>query len=192
MPKSENSNRCVFVDCETTGMAPERGDRVVEIGAVEYVDGVRSGVCFHSYLNPDVAIDPGAFEVHGLTRDFLEDWPRFEEIAAAFLRFVHGADVVIHNAPSDLTFLNHEIAALGGGRNRIEDVVASITDSLVRARQLFPGERCSLSALCRRFGVLIPPNTRQGCALIDAELLGKVWYRMARDHVLPDFPSHCA
>jgi DNA polymerase-3 subunit epsilon len=168
--------RQIVLDTETTGLEPADGHRVIEIGALELNDRRPTQRHFHYYLNPDRAMDPGALEVHGITSEFLADKPRFADIVDEFLNFIDGADLVIHNAPFDVGFLDSELALLGSERGRIADY-ASITDSLQLARRLHPGMKNSLDALCRRYQVDNTRRTLHG-ALLDAEILTEVYLLM--------------
>ena len=164
--------RQVVLDTETTGLEWKKGNRVVEIGCVELVERRPSGRTFHCYLNPDREFEPGAQEVTGLTLEFLADKPRFAEVADAFLAFVDGAELVIHNAAFDIGFLDAELARLDGlgtmlGRCTVED-------TLLLARQRFPGQRNSLDALCKRLGVDNSQRQLHG-ALLDAQILTDVY-----------------
>ncbi|MFM8737945.1 MAG: DNA polymerase III subunit epsilon [Betaproteobacteria bacterium] len=169
--------RQVFLDTETTGLSPEAGDRVIEIGCVEMVNRRLTGQTRHYYLNPERSSSPEALEVHGLTDDFLSDKPTFAEIADDFLAWLQGAEVIIHNASFDLNFLNHELKRLG--REPFSRHVPAVTDSLLMARDLFPGKRNSLDALCARLEVDNSNRTLHG-ALLDAGLLAEVFIRMTR------------
>ena len=144
--------RQVVLDTETTGLEPELGHRIIEIGGVELVNRRLTGRRLHYYLQPDREIDDGAHEVHGITREFLRDKPRFSDVHADILAFVSDAEVIIHNAPFDVAFLDHELARLGDPDLRIESR-CRILDSLALARQLHPGQRNSLDALCRRYEI---------------------------------------
>ena len=167
--------RQIVLDTETTGLEPAQGHRIIEIGCVELIDRRPTRKTFHQYLNPDREIDEGAVEVHGITTGFLADKPRFADIADDFLEFVRGAELVIHNAPFDVGFLNHELKLLGG-RGRLEDY-CSVLDTLALARQMHPGQKNSLDALCRRYRI---DNTRRELhgALLDAEILADVYLAM--------------
>ena len=178
--------RQVVLDTETTGLEVERGHRILEIGAVEIIDRKATGNHFHEYINPQRAIDSGALEVHGLTEEFLADKPVFQEISEKFLDFVGGAELVIHNAPFDISFLNNELSHcedgnLGnwnklGGVLVLEDI-CGVLDSLAIARDLHPGQKNSLDALCRRYEVDNSGRTLHG-ALLDAEILAEVFLLM--------------
>jgi len=165
--------RQVVLDTETTGLAVEKGNRVIEIGCLELSERRPTGRVFHRYLNPQRDIEPGALEVTGLTREFLSDKPLFAEVADDFMEFVRGAELIIHNAAFDMAFLENELALLGGRHGRLAQQVA-VTDSLALARERFPGQRNSLDALCRRFGIDNSHRELHG-ALLDAQLLAEVF-----------------
>ena len=167
--------RQVVLDTETTGLEWQKGNRVVEIGCVELVERRPTGRTFHAYLNPDRDMEPGAQEVTGLTREFLADKPRFAEVADEFLAFIDGAELVIHNAAFDIGFLDAELGRLeGGGKIRER---CTVEDTLLMARQRFPGQRNSLDALCKRLGVDNAHRQLHG-ALLDAQLLADVYLAM--------------
>ncbi|MEC8021046.1 MAG: DNA polymerase III subunit epsilon, partial [Pseudomonadota bacterium] len=168
--------RQVVLDTETTGLEPEAGHRIIEIGAVEIVGRRLTGRHFHQYLKPDRAIDEGAQAVHGLTAEFLADKPRFADIAEALQAFLSGAEVIIHNAPFDVGFLDAEWRRLSQGPENTA-AFCEITDSLTLARRLHPGQKNSLDALCRRYDVDNTERTLHG-ALLDAELLADVFLAM--------------
>lgn len=167
--------RQIVLDTETTGLEPGRGHRLVEIGCIELCERRRTGKRFQRYLNPEREIDQGALEVHGLSLEFLREHPRFAEVADEFLAFIAGAELVIHNAPFDVAFLDHELALLGG-RGRIADH-ASVLDTLALARERYPGQKNSLDALCKRLGVDASQRELHG-ALLDASLLADVYLAM--------------
>ena len=169
--------RLVVLDTETTGLRVEDGHRIIEIGCIELIDRRASGRRLHLYVNPEREVDEGAAQVHGFTWEMLQDKPRFAQIADEFLGFVDGAHVIIHNAPFDLGFLNAELDRLG--QPSLESVVAQVTDSLKMARELHPGQRNSLDALCTRYGVANDHRVLHG-ALLDAELLSEVYLAMTR------------
>lgn len=169
--------RWIILDTETTGLDPAHGHRIVEIGAVEVLNRGVTGNHFHTYLNPDRESDPGALDVHGLTSDFLSDKPRFKEQADEFLKFIEGAELIIHNAPFDLKFLNAELEKIG--RQPITEFCSGVTDSLVHAKTLHPGKRNSLDALCERYGISNAHRAFHG-ALLDSRLLAEVWLAMTR------------
>lgn len=168
--------RQVVLDTETTGLAVEKGNRVIEIGCVELSERRPTGRSFQRYLNPDREIEPGAQEVTGLTREFLADKPRFGEVVEEFLDFIAGAELIIHNAPFDIGFLDAELARLDGRFGCMADH-ASVVDSLLLARQRFPGQRNSLDALCRRLDIDNAHRELHG-ALLDAQLLAEVYLAM--------------
>jgi DNA polymerase-3 subunit epsilon len=173
--------RQIIVDTETTGLDPAQGHRIIEIGCVELRNRRATGNNFHRYLNPERDVDPGAVEIHGLDAGFLADKPRFADIAEELLAYLRDADLIIHNAPFDVGFLNHELALLEPGRAPIEDL-CSITDTLEMARRMHPGQRNSLDALCRRYGVDNSQRDLHG-ALLDAEILADVYLRMTGGQV---------
>jgi DNA polymerase-3 subunit epsilon len=169
--------RLIVLDTETTGLNPKAGDRIIEIGCVELVDRKLTGNNFHRYINPERDSDPGALAVHGLTTEFLSDKPKFAEIAGDFLDYISGAEIVIHNAPFDIAFLNAELSRLG--KNVFATFVDAVTDSLAVAKELHPGKRNSLDALCDRYGISNAHRKLHG-ALLDAELLADVFLAMSR------------
>ena len=168
--------RQIVLDTETTGLEPEQGHRIIEIGCVELIERRPTGRNFHQYLQPDREIDARAVEVHGITNAFLADKPRFADIAADLLDYLRGAELVIHNAPFDTGFLNAELARLEGESIRIESFCA-VTDTLVLARRLHPGQRNSLDALCTRYRIDNSHREKHG-ALLDAEILADVYLAM--------------
>ena len=169
--------RQIFLDTETTGLNPESGDRIVEIGCIEMVNRRLTGETRHVYLNPERKGNEEAIKVHGLTDAFLADKPKFTEVADDILGFLQGADVVIHNAAFDVGFLNAELKRLG--RAPFHTVAAKVTDTLLMAREMFPGKANSLDALCRRLEVDNTHRTVHG-ALLDAGLLAEVYIRLTR------------
>ncbi len=169
-------SRLVVLDTETTGLELSQGHRIIEIGCVEVVGRKLTGNHYHVYINPDREVDAGAMEVHGITNQFLADKPRFHQIAEEFLTFVKGAELVIHNAPFDVGFINHEFGMLKPSPGQIESY-CKITDSLVYARKKHPGQKNSLDALCKRYGVDNSSRTLHG-ALLDAEILADVYLYM--------------
>ncbi len=173
--------RQIVLDTETTGLDPQDGHRVIEIGCVELVDRRLTGNNFHYYLQPDREIEAGAADVHGITNAFLADKPRFAEVADAFLRYVEGAELIIHNAAFDVGFLNHELARWRPQAPRIGDV-CEVTDTLTMARRLHPGQRNSLDALCKRYAVDNRHRDLHG-ALLDAEILADVYLSMTGGQV---------
>lgn len=168
--------RQIVLDTETTGLDPALGHRVIEIGAVEILNRRITGASFHVYLNPDRDSDPGALQVHGLTREFLADKPRFAAVAEAFLTFVRDAEVLIHNAPFDVGFLDSELARMGAPRLRTH---CEVHDTLKLAKELHPGQKNNLDALCKRYAVDNSGRALHG-ALLDAQLLAEVYLAMTR------------
>ena len=180
--------RQVMLDTETTGLSPATGDRIVELGCVELLNRKLTGNNKHYYLNPERESDEGALRVHGLTTEFLSDKPKFAEIADDFLAYIAGAEVIIHNAPFDLGFLESELAR--ANKNRFTSVVTKVVDSLAMAKHQYPGKRNSLDALCDRLGVDNSGRKLHG-ALLDAELLADVYIGLTRgqDALLMDSAS---
>lgn len=169
--------RQIFLDTETTGLYHAQGHRVIEIAAVEVVNRRLTKNHFHYYLNPDREIDQGAQEVHGISLEFLQDKPRFAEIANELIAFIADAELIMHNAPFDVGFLNCELGLMG--LKPVEAVVEKITDTLKIAKEMRPGQRNNLDALCRHFGIDNSKRTLHG-ALLDAELLADVYMAMTR------------
>jgi len=170
------SKRQIILDTETTGLEPSQGHRIIEIGAIELIARKPSGNRFHVYLNPERDVDAGALEVHGLSNDFLANKPRFSEVARDLVSFIEGTELIIHNAPFDVGFLNHELALLGSGYKQVNDY-CEILDTLVMARKKHTGQRNSLDALCKRYGINNQHRTVHG-ALLDAEILAEVYLAM--------------
>ncbi len=173
--------RQIVLDTETTGLEPSQGHRIIEIGCVEISNRRTTQNRFHQYINPQREIDEGAVEVHGITNEFLDDKPLFSDIAQDFLAFVNGAELIIHNAPFDVGFINHELKRLGASVQRIEDC-CSILDTLSMARQLHPGQKNNLDALCKRYEIDNSSRTLHG-ALLDAEILADVYLAMTGGQV---------
>ena len=169
--------RQVFFDTETTGLSAEGGDRLLELGCVEMVNRQLTGRHLHFYVNPERASHEDALRVHGITEAFLADKPKFHEVVEAFIEFVRDAELVIHNAPFDIGFVNAEMKRLK--RPPINDVVSGVRDTLLMAREMFPGKANSLDALCRRLDVDNSKRELHG-AHIDAELLAQVYINMTR------------
>ena len=169
--------RQIFLDTETTGLDPAQGHRIIELAAVEVVNRRLSGNRFHTYLNPEREIDAGALAVHGITLESLQDKPRFADVARQFLDFVADAELVIHNAPFDIGFLNWELGLIELGR--LEEYCATVVDTLKIAKDKHPGQRNNLDALCKRYGV-DNSNRKLHGALLDAELLADVYMAMTR------------
>lgn len=169
--------RQIVLDTETTGLNPRTGDRIIEVGCVEIVNRKLTGNNFHRYINPERDSDEAALAVHGLTTEFLSDKPKFNEIVEELRAFVQGAEVIIHNAPFDLGFLNHEFQRLG--LPPFTDHCAGVIDTLVQAKELHPGKRNSLDALCDRYEISNAHRKLHG-ALLDSELLADVYLAMTR------------
>lgn len=169
--------RQLVLDTETTGLNPRTGDRIVEVGCVEIFNRKLTGNNFHRYINPERDSDEAALAVHGLTTEFLSDKPRFHEIAEELRDFVKGAEIIIHNAPFDLAFLNHEFERIG--LPPFIDHCTGVIDTLVHAKELHPGKRNSLDALCDRYGISNAHRKLHG-ALLDSELLADVYLAMTR------------
>ena len=169
--------RQIFLDTETTGLSAETGDRIIEIGCVEMIARKLTGNNKHFYLNPGRASHEEALKVHGISDEFLRDKPRFGVIAGELLDYLRGAEVIIHNAPFDVSFLNAELEL--SGQPAILHCVAKVTDSLMMAKEAFPGKRNSLDALCARLDVDNSGRTLHG-ALLDAELLADVYINLTR------------
>ncbi|GAB5449855.1 MAG: DNA polymerase III subunit epsilon [Halioglobus sp.] len=168
--------RQIVLDTETTGLEVSQGHRIIEIGCVELVNRKLTGNHYHQYINPQREIDQGAIEVHGITQDFLADKPTFEQVGAEFLAFVSGAQLVIHNAPFDIGFLDSELARLEGCDQGLESL-CTVVDTLVMARSKHPGQRNNLDALCQRYMVDNSQRDLHG-ALLDAEILADVYLAM--------------
>ena len=173
--------RQIVLDTETTGLEVSQGHRIIEIGCIELVNRRVTGNHWHYYVNPDREIDSGAFEVHGISSEFLQDKPRFAELADDFIDYVAGAELVIHNAPFDVGFLDHELKLLGDGYGAISDH-CGVTDTLVMARKMHPGQKNNLDALCKRYDVNNTHRDLHG-ALLDAEILSDVYLRMTGGQV---------
>jgi DNA polymerase-3 subunit epsilon len=167
--------RLIVLDTETTGLEPQQGHRIIEIGCVEMIDRRLTGNNFHQYLQPDREIDAGAVEVHGITNEFLADKPHFADVAADFIDYIGGAELIIHNAPFDVGFLNHELRLMGHTA-QLDDLCA-VTDTLVMAKKMHPGQRNSLDALCKRYDIDNAHRELHG-ALLDAEILADVYLMM--------------
>ena len=169
--------RQIVLDTETTGLDPTLGHRVIEIAAIEMVNRQITGRDYHCYVNPEREIDPGAMEVHGISNEFLADKPGFADIAADFLSFIEGGELIIHNAPFDVAFLNAELEQTG--REPVTEFCEMVTDTLKIARELHPGKRNSLDALCERYAIDNSARTLHG-ALLDTRLLAEVYLAMTR------------
>ena len=169
--------RQIVLDTETTGLSAESGDRIIEIGCVELVGRKLTGRNKHFYLNPERDSHEDALKVHGISNEFLRDKPKFKEVAEDLLAYLEGAELIIHNAPFDIGFLNKELELIG--RPPLKTLVAGVIDSLVLAKEMFPGKRNSLDALCDRLEVDNSGRTFHG-ALLDAELLAEVYINLTR------------
>lgn len=169
--------RQIFLDTETTGLDPKLGHRIVEIAAVEMCNRQLTGRHFHYYLNPERESEVGALQIHGLTAEFLQDKQKFRDIYAAFLDFIEGAELFIHNAPFDVGFLDHELGLIR--LQPLKNYCAAITDTLIIAKEIHPGKRNNLDALCERYQIDNSRRTLHG-ALLDAELLAEVYLAMTR------------
>lgn len=173
--------RQIVLDTETTGLEPRDGHRIIEIGGVELINRRPTNKHFHVYLQPDREIDDGAIAVHGITNEFLQDKPRFADVVEEFIEFVRGAELVIHNAPFDIGFLNHELSLLGTKLEPVDDI-CTVLDTLLLARRMHPGQRNSLDALCRRYGIDNSQRELHG-ALLDARILADVYLAMTGGQV---------
>ena len=169
--------RQIVLDTETTGLSAENGDRIIEIGCVELLNRKLTGNNLHFYVNPERDSHEDALKVHGISNEFLRDKPKFAAIADQLLDYLRDAELIIHNAPFDISFLNKELERMG--RAPIKTVIGQVTDSLVMAKEMFPGKRNGLDALCDRLGVDNSGRTLHG-ALLDAELLADVYINMTR------------
>jgi DNA polymerase-3 subunit epsilon len=169
--------RQIFLDTETTGLYPNHGHRIIEIAAVEMMSRRPTKNHFHVYLNPEREIDAGAQEVHGITSEFLQDKPLFDKVAQDFADFIKNAEIIIHNAPFDVGFLNMELGRVG--MQPMDELCDKITDTLKMAKDARPGQRNNLNALCSHFGIDNSKRTLHG-ALLDAELLAEVYMAMTR------------
>ncbi len=180
--------RQVFLDTETTGLFAEQGDRVIEIGCVELVNRKLTGNKLHLYVNPERESHEEAFKVHGISNEFLRDKPKFAQVADEVLAFIQGAELIIHNAPFDIGFLNRELSLLA--KPPLHTCVSGVIDTLLMAKEMFPGKRNSLDALCARLEVDNSGRQLHG-ALLDAELLAEVYINMTRgqDALLMDSRS---
>lgn len=175
------AKRQIILDTETTGINPQEGHRVIEIGCVEMINRRLTGNNFHVYLNPDRFIEEEAIRIHGITNEFVADKQRFRDIAEAFFRYVEGAELVIHNAAFDVGFLNHEFKLLSQPLPPV-DSVCGILDTLALARDIHPGQKNNLDALCRRYDINNTHRTFHG-ALLDAEILADVYLAMTGGQV---------
>lgn len=167
--------RQIVLDTETTGLEPSQGHRIIEIGCVELIDRRATGNHYHQYLQPDREIDAGALEVHGITNEFLRDKPRFSDIVDDFAAYIKGAELIIHNAPFDIGFLEHEYHYVNKKKKLLDQ--CKVVDTLVLARRLHPGQKNSLDALCKRYAIDNSQRALHG-ALLDAEILADVYLTM--------------
>jgi DNA polymerase-3 subunit epsilon len=168
--------RQIFLDTETTGLEIREGHRIIEIGCVEMIDRKLTNNNYHQYIQADRESDEGALAVHGITSEFLADKPRFAEISEDFLNYIKGAELIIHNAPFDIGFLDNELSILAGSATQVSSI-CEISDSLVLARQMHPGQRNSLDALCKRYDINNQHRELHG-ALLDSEILADVYLAM--------------
>ncbi len=168
--------RQVVLDTETTGLEPSEGHRIIEIGCIELVNRRASGRTFHEYVNPGRVVEPGALEVHNISNEFLSNKPAFAEIAPGFMKFIEGAELIIHNAGFDVSFINHELQLLGDAEADITRH-CEVLDTLEMARRLHPGQKNSLDALCKRYNVDNSAREFHG-ALLDAQILTDVYLAM--------------
>lgn len=173
--------RQVILDTETTGISTAEDHRIIEIGCVEMVNRRLTGQTFHQYINPHRDIDAGAIEVHGITNEFLADKPSFEDIAEDFLQFIDGAELIIHNAPFDVGFIDHELKKVSGENRRV-NTLCTVLDTLKMARDKHPGQKNNLDALCKRYDVDNSNRELHG-ALLDAEILADVYLAMTGGQV---------
>jgi DNA polymerase-3 subunit epsilon len=172
-----NSNRLIFLDTETTGLSADNGDRILEIGCVELLNRKLTGNNLHFYINPERESHEDALKIHGISNEFLQDKPKFAQLTNEIVSYLSGAEIFIHNAPFDISFLDKEFSLCG--LQPFASFVASVTDTQTMAKQLFPGKRNSLDALCDRYGV-DNSNRKLHGALLDAELLADVYICMTR------------
>ena len=189
MTKNNISNRIVVLDTETTGLSTKEGHRIIEIGCVELINRRLTGKRFHVYLNPERKIDDGAIAVHGISNEFLDDKPLFKQVSIEFIAFIENAELVIHNAPFDVGFINNEFSLLGNNTKTIADFCL-VFDTLVYARKKHPGQRNSLDALCKRYGIDNSHRELHG-ALLDAEILAEVFLLMTggQSSLIDDEPA---
>jgi DNA polymerase III subunit epsilon len=181
--------RQIILDTETTGLEPSQGHRIIEIGAVEMLNRRLTGNRFHQYLNPEREIDAGAIEVHGITNEMLTDKPKFADIAADFLAFVQGAELVIHNAPFDTGFINSEFRLLGEAAPAVSiEGVCTVLDTLKLARKMRPGQKNDLDSLCRHYSIDNSQRSLHG-ALLDAEILAQTVSAHAIRRLDPNRPA---
>ncbi|NND80903.1 MAG: DNA polymerase III subunit epsilon [Gammaproteobacteria bacterium] len=176
MTQENSSERQIVLDTETTGLEHRQGHRIIEIGCVELINRKLTGNNYHVYLNPEREIDQGAIEVHGISNEFLQDKPLFNEVYEQLLIYLNGAELIIHNAAFDVGFLNAELQRLEAATPQIEEI-ASVHDTLLQARKMFPGQRNDLDSLCKRYEINNSHRELHG-ALLDAEILADVYLSM--------------
>ena len=168
--------RQIVLDTETTGLEPRLGHRIIEIGCVEIIDRRITGKNYHQYINPEREIDEGAVEVHGITTAFLADKPLFKDVAEDFVNFIRGAELIIHNAPFDVGFIDHELTQINQEHNLVDNI-CTVLDTLVLARKMHPGQKNNLDALCKRYDIDNSQRDLHG-ALLDAEILAETYLAM--------------
>ena len=182
------SDRQIVMDTETTGINPKEGHRIVEIGCIELIDRKLTGNNYHVYLNPDRMMDQEVINIHGITNEYLIDKPRYAEVADEFLAYIKGAELIIHNAPFDVGFMNHEFALLRKRHGRVEDH-CTILDTLAMARHKHPGQKNNLDALCKRYFIDNSARTFHG-ALLDSEILAEVYLAMTGGQTALSLGAH--
>ena len=180
--------RQIVLDTETTGLEPRLGHRIIEIGCVEVIDRRITGNRYHQYINPEREIDEGAQEVHGISTAFLADKPVFKDVVEDFLSFIRGAELVIHNAPFDVGFIDHELNQLNQQNNHME-LICTVLDTLVLARKMHPGQKNNLDALCKRYDVDNSQRDLHG-ALLDAEILADTYLAMTGGQTMLSLGGH--
>ena len=168
--------RQIVLDTETTGLDPKQGNRIIEIGCVEIINRKITDNTYHQYIQPDRESEEGAFEVHGISTEFLADKPRFADIVEDFMKFINGAELIIHNAPFDIGFLDHELNMVDPVWGKVSDH-CQVIDSLIMARKKHPGQKNNLDSLCKRYEVNNARRELHG-ALLDSELLAEVYLRL--------------
>ncbi len=180
--------RQIVLDTETTGLEPRLGHRIIEIGCVEVIDRRVTGNRYHQYINPEREIDEGAEEVHGISTAFLADKPVFADIVDDFLSFIRGAELVIHNAPFDVGFIDHELTLLNQQQNHVANI-STVLDTLVLARKMHPGQKNNLDALCKRYDIDNSQRDLHG-ALLDAEILAETFLAMTGGQTMLSLDGH--
>lgn len=180
--------RQIVLDTETTGLEPKQGHRIIEIGCVELIERRVTNNRYHQYINPEREVDEGAIEVHGISNAFLADKPRFADIAEDFLSFIRGAELIIHNAPFDVGFINHELNMLNRQTDHIEKI-CTVLDTLVLARKMHPGQKNNLDALCKRYNIDNSQRDLHG-ALLDAEILADTYLSMTGGQTMLSLGGH--